>query len=295
MDYSLAEVRAFNAAIQCGNFTRAAQQLSVSQPAITAQIRKLESRFETPLLERFSRGLKPTELGKRLYQITCQYSDLQGAIEALANPQTPPGKMTLRVATASPLVFMPLIAQFNQRFPDVTLKITSVTTLHCKKMLLNREVDIGLFPSGELEPGFSRLAYSSHRLMAILKAGHPYATQKNLSVLQLRDEPLIFYKPEACTQQLLNDLFRRANMKANANVTVDGRLDMCEAVAYGLGIGFALAQDVRPDERLRTVTVTEASENVLEHVVWQKNRSALPGVRDFIQLTLEQRSETALS
>ncbi|WP_372738554.1 LysR family transcriptional regulator [Neptunomonas sp.] len=290
MDYSLAEVRAYNAVIQCGNFTRAAQQLSVSQPAITAQIRKLESRFEAPLLERFSRGLRPTELGKRLYQITCQYSDLQGAIEALANPQTTPGKMTLRVATASPLVFMPLIAQFNQRFPEVTLKITSVTTLRCKKMILNREVDIGLFPSDELEPGLSRFAYSSHRLMAIVKSNHPLAMQKSLSVTQLEGEPLIFYKPEACTQQLLTALFRKSNMNANAHITVDGRLDMCEAVAYGLGIGFALEQDIRPDERLRTVSITEASAGVLEHVVWQKNRSALPGIRDFIQLTFEQRS-----
>lgn len=291
MDYSLAEVRAFNAAVQCGNFTRAAQQLCVSQPAITAQIRKLESRFEAPLIERFSRGLRPTELGKRLYQITCQYSDLQGAIEALANPQTTPGKMTLRVATSSPLVFMPLIAQFNQRFPEITLKITSVTTLLCKKMVLNREVDIGLFPSDDLESGLSRFAYSSHRLMAIVKSNHPLATQKSLSVEQLEGEPLIFYKPEACTQQLLNDLFRKSNVHACANMTVDGRLDMCEAVAYGLGIGFALEQDIRPDDRLRTVAVTEASEHVLEHVVWQKNRSTLPGIRDFIQLTLEQRSE----
>lgn len=292
MDYSLAEVRAYNAAIQCGNFTRAAQQLSVSQPAITAQIRKLESRFEAPLLERFSRGLRPTELGKRLYQITRQYSDLQGAIEALANPETMPGKMTLRVATASPLVFMPLIAQFNQRFPEVTLKITSVTTQHCKKMVLNREVDIGLFPSDELEAGLSRFAYSSHRLMAIVKSNHPLASQKSLSVAQLESESLIFYKPEACTQQLLNDLFYRSNVNVSANVTVDGRLDMCEAVAFGLGIGFALEQDIRPDHRLCTVAVTEASEHVLEHVVWQKNRSALPGIRDFIQLTLESSNDT---
>ncbi len=292
MDYSLAEVRAFNAAIQCGNFTRAAQQLSVSQPAITAQIRKLESRFESPLLERFSRGLRPTELGKKLYQITCQYSDLQGAIEALANPQTMPGKMTLRVATASPLVFMPLIAQFNQRFPEVTLKITSVTTLLCKKMVLNREVDIGLFPSDELEAGLSRLAFSSHRLMAIVQTEHSFAALESLSVAQLRNEPLIFYKPEACTQQLLNDLFSRYQVNTSAHVVVDGRLDMCEAVAYGLGIGFALEQDIRPDVRLRTLPVVEASEHVLEHVVWQKNRSSLPGIRDFIQLTLEQRSDT---
>jgi DNA-binding transcriptional LysR family regulator len=83
MDYSLSEIRAYNAIVKCGNFSRAAEKLNVSQPAVTAQIRKLESRFEYPLLERFSKGVIPTELGKRLYHLSCQYEDLDKAIDVL--------------------------------------------------------------------------------------------------------------------------------------------------------------------------------------------------------------------
>ncbi len=288
MDYSLAEIRAFNAAIQCGNFTRAAQQLNVSQPAITAQIRKLESRFSHPLLERFSKGICATELGQQLYRITCQYQDLQGAIAVLANPGKLPEDVTLGVATASPLVFMPLIAEFSRIFPDVTLKITTATTTQCKQLVHSREVDIGLFPQQLAEPGVSRFAFTSHGLMAVLKHDHPLAQQADISVHQLAGQPLIFYKPEACTQQLLEALFRHNGYNPSAQVRVDGRMDMCEAVSYGLGVGFSFANDIRPDERLRILPVREAVDEVVEHVVWLKNRSTLPGIRDFIHLALEQ-------
>lgn len=289
MDYSMAEIRAFNATLQAGNFTRAAEQLSVSQPAITAQIRKLESRFTAPLLERFSKGVRATDLGKQLYQITRQYNDLEAAIEVLTNPTLSPGKMTLKVANASSIVFMPLIAEFSRRFPQTTLKIKSVTTSECRTLVMNRDVDIGLFPLREESGELSRLAFSSHRLMAVLRPDHPLAGKGSVSVKALAGETLIVYKPEACTQQLLEGVFGRHQLTVSGNVVVDGRLDMSEAVCHGLGVGFALEQDIRPDSRLVVMPIVEATDDVVEHVVWMKNRRSLPGIRDFIQLALEQR------
>ncbi|WP_198146989.1 LysR family transcriptional regulator [Marinobacter psychrophilus] len=289
MNYSMAEIRAFNATLQTGNFTRAAALLSVSQPAITAQIRKLESRFMSPLLERFSKSVRATELGHQLYQITRQYHDLEAAIDALSNPTLAPGKMTLQVANASSLIFMPLIAEFSRRFPLTTLKIRSVTTSECRQLLLNREVDIGLFPLMNDNSELSRLAFSSHRLVAVLRLDHPLAHKSAVSVRELAAEPLIIYKPEAYTQQTLEQLFGRHQLTVSGNVVVDGRLDMSEAVYHGLGVGFALEQDFSSDSRLKVLPVTEATDDVIEHVVWMKNRRNLPGIRDFIHLAIEQR------
>lgn len=280
----MAEIRAFNATFQTGNFTRAAGLLSVSQPAITAQIRKLESRFSVPLLDRFSKGVRATELGKQLYQITRQYHDLEVAIEVLANPTLSSGKMTLKVANASSIIFMPLIAEFSRRFPLTTLKIESVSTTECRQLVLNREVDIGLFPLIDDNKELSRLAFSAHRLVAVLRPDHPLAGKTSLSVKELANEALIAYKPESCTQHMLEELFARHQLTVSCNVVVDGRLDMSEAVYHGLGIGFTLEQDLHPDPRIIVKPIIEATDEVVEHVVWIKQRKSLPGIRDFIQL-----------
>lgn len=290
MNCSMSEIRAFNATLQAGNFTRAAALLLVSQPAITAQIRKLESRFSTPLLERFSKEVRPTDLGKQLYQITRQYDDLEAAMEVLSNPMRASGKMTLKVANASSIIFMPLIAEFSRRFPLTTVKIESVTTSQCRDLVLKREVDIGLFPLLDDNREFSNLAFSSHRLVAVLPLNHPLADKHSLSVKTLAKESLIVYKPEAGTQQLLEKLFSRHKVSVSGNVVVDNRLDMSEAVYHGLGVGFVLEQDFRSDPRFIVLPIIEATDEVVEHVVWIKNRRSLPGIRDFIQLAMQLRS-----
>lgn len=289
MDYSLAEIRAFNATVQCGNFSRAAEKLGVSQPAITAQIRKLETRFDFPLLERFSKGVVPTELGRQLYRITCQYQDLEGAVEVLANPHKAPGEMTLRIATASPFVFMPLIALFRQRFSDIQLKIVSATTTDCQDMVLNREVDISLCPVLDETKGLSRLSFHAHKIIAIIPPQHLLAAQDEVNLAELAAQQLIFSRPHACTQLMVDEYFAEQNLHPSSHIVMDNRQEICEAVAHNLGIGFALENDIRPDERICIRPIAEIKTSVVEHVSWLKNRSSLPGIRDFIQLALDQR------
>lgn len=289
MDYSLAEIRAYNATVQCGNFSRAAEKLGVSQPAITAQIRKLESRFDYPLLERFSKGVQPTELGRQLYRITSQFSDLEGSLEILANPNKAPGELTLRVATASPLVFMPLIAEFRQRYPDINLNLISSTSLKCREMIMNREVDIAMCPVVDQPKGISRLSFHAHKVIAIIPPQHPLAEEGEVTLEQLSKEELIFSRPHALTQMVIDEGFADARLFPTSHIIMDNRNEICEAVAYNLGIGFAFENDIRPDERIVIRPIREINSKVVEHVFWLKSRNALPGIRDFIQLALELR------
>ncbi|MCG8426509.1 MAG: LysR family transcriptional regulator [Chromatiales bacterium] len=292
MSLSLSEIRAFNATLKCGNFSRAAVELDVSQPAITAQIRKLEARFDQPLLERFSTGVRPTDFGQRLHRITSQYDDLDGAIRSLAQPCENQGRYQLRIATSSPQVFMPLIAGFSRRYPEATLTINSSTTDDCQSLVLNREADIGLFPMPDDEPGITRLSFHTHRLEAIIPEDHPLSTLEQVSVHQLIEYPLVFRKKGCCTQGLVDKVFASANLQPSVQVCMDARSDMCEAVAHGLGIGFALSNDIRPDGDYRMVPIVEAVDNVEEHMVWLKARTEYPGIRDFIQLAMEMRCTT---
>ncbi len=289
-ELSLAEIRAFNATLAEGNFTRAAQALGVSQPAITAQIRKLEARFDAPLLERINKGVRPTDLGQRLYRITRQYSDLESSIRSLIEPDGADCQL-VRLATASPLVFMPLIARFSQLYPQATLKITSGTTAECRELVLNREVDIGLFPMPENDRNLSRLSFHSHRLVAVINPAHPLARLQQVSVQQLAQQALIFSRSESFTQQLVNRTFAQAGLAPASNMLMNARTDICEAVGHGLGIGFALSHDIRPDPRYVAVPVAEAPQAVLEHLVWLKSRTHLPEIQNFVQLALGLRSQ----
>ena len=146
MDITLNEIRTFNAVVRAGSFTQAAKMLGVSQPAVTAQIRKLESRSEFPLLERFSKEVRPTSLGKQLFQLSCQYLDLDLAVTSLLEPEVRSENFRLKLATASPLIFMPLMAAFKKQYPEAQVQVIAGTTHECRQMIIDREADIGLFP-----------------------------------------------------------------------------------------------------------------------------------------------------
>lgn len=289
-DLTLTEIRAFNATIQLGNFTRAADLLGVSQPAVTAQIRKIEGRFDTPLLERTGKGVKPTDLGQRLYKITRQYVDLDASVQSLIHPAGDERSLEIRIATASPLVFMPLLAAFRQQYPEATLKITSGTTDECREHVLARDVDIGLFPLPKPGVGLSCLTFHSHQLVAIIHPEHLLAQGDSVSVNELINESLIFSRRRSFTQQMVDTAFASEGLTPSSNILIDVRSDICEAVAQGLGVGFALSHDIRPDPGYCAVPIKEAGQEVLEHLVWLKSRTHLPEIKLFVEMALEMRS-----
>ncbi|EAQ67185.1 Transcriptional Regulator, LysR family protein [Marinomonas sp. MED121] len=288
MSISLSEIRAFNAVVEHGNVTRAASALSVSQPAVTAQIRKLESRSGHYLLERTPNGFVLTNQGKRLYQISRQYTDLGNALDDVLSGDTQTPLASIKIATASALIFMPLLAEFRRQYPDTCIDIHSTTSAECQTLLLNREVDVALFPLRDKAPALSHFAFYQHKLKAIVPKGSPLSELKDVSIKALALHPLIFSAHTCYTQFCLDDLLLSQGIKATSQIRLDQRHEICEAVIQGLGVGFAFEGDIRADERYQLLNIIEADEPAVEHVVWLKKRSIMPAVQEFVQLALEQ-------
>ncbi len=287
----MAEIRAFNATVTQGNFSRAAQFLSVSQPAITAQMQKLEARFDSQLLERNHGGVKLTNLGRKLYKITQQYQDLETLIKQLAQEDLTARNRDIQVATSSPLLFLPLTVEYRKLYPDANVKVINGTTEECKAMLLAREVDIGMFPVENGNPELARLSFHTHKLVAIVPIDHKIAKLDTVSVDELMNHPLIYTKKGAITQDYVDMAFASKGHYPEPNICLDGRFETCHAVHLGLGIGFAFVEDVPKDKGLAQVPIKEEPNETTEHICWLKSRSNVQGIRDFVDMALEKCSE----
>ncbi|MFT5707614.1 MAG: DNA-binding transcriptional LysR family regulator [Oceanospirillaceae bacterium] len=294
MDLTLSEIRSFHALVKQGSFTKAAKQLNVSQPAITAQIRKLESRVEQPLLERFHKGVKPTPIGLQLYRISCEYVDLDAEVEALFRPKEPILDFQLRVATSSPIIFMPLMAAFKNNYPNAKLKVISGTTETCRAAVLNREADIGLFPVTENEKGVESSLYHRHYLVAILNKNHPLSNEEVISIEQLANEPIIAHKPDSFTQKYANQLFAAQDITPHVEMEMGMADHVCNAVILNLGVGFSLSNDIHPDPRLKLIPIKEALQAVEEHLVWLKGQRKKQGIQEFVKLAIKSRAAKSI-
>ncbi|WP_261841858.1 LysR family transcriptional regulator [Aliamphritea ceti] len=290
MDITLNEIRTFNAVVRAGSFTQAAKLLGVSQPAVTAQIRKLESRCEFPLLERFSKEVRPTSLGKQLHQLSCQYLDLDLAVASLLEPEVRSENFRLKVATASPLIFMPLMAAFKKQYPKALVQVIAGTTHECRQMIMEREADIGLFPMPNPPSGLSRLAFHCHGLTAILPKDHRHACAESVTAHDLIEDPLIAYKNNSFTQEYVKAVFSSAELNPRFEMMMSTSEHVSNAVVQGLGVGFALSDDIRPDHLYALVPVEGTDMDVTEHVVWLKTRSQQQGIREFVEMALTRRN-----
>jgi len=276
------QLKAFNAVARAGGFTRAAHRLAVSQPAITAQIRRLETDHDVVLFERTTTGVQLTAIGRRLFRITQHLDDMEEAAAILlggGDDMVPP---VLRISTASPQVFMPAIAAFRRAYPDVDVNLSVGSTGEAIRLLLDREVDLALTPVLRDDDRLDSMEFLAQRLVLLVDAEHPFARWESVTLAQAVGEPLISRIGMSTTQKVADQALAMHGLRPRPVLRLETREAVHEAVANGIGISLVLERDVPPDNRLKVVPLVDVDSGTSECVVWLHSRRALGQIRDFI-------------
>ena len=152
----LRALRYFIAVVEVGSLSRAAHSLYVAQPALTAQIKKLEAELGAQLLERSHAGVTPTPAGTQLYQDARRLlSDAEAMGERIRRlPQGPEGSVTIAVPfLLTTLLLRPVIAQLSQTHPRIRVFVLDGLSLTVQKAVLERRADIGIVVDTPALPG----------------------------------------------------------------------------------------------------------------------------------------------
>ena len=284
-----AQMRAFNAIARERSFSKAARFLGVSQPAVTQQVRKLEQTFEVVLFERRgSGGVDMTEIGQRLFRVTQALDDINAMALGVLRRQRTTTSGRLRIATASPQVFMPLLARFRARYPNVDLDVFAGGTHDALNKLIDREADIGLFPLSGDDPRFLSRPVVRQRLMALVPSGHALASRASIGLQELVSQPVIFRTSASFTQTLTEEALREQRIAVHPALRLQSREAAIEAVANSIGVGFILSEDMTGDPRIKPVKLARVHKTVMEGVVCLKQRFELSPINDFFNFAVEQ-------
>jgi DNA-binding transcriptional LysR family regulator len=221
-------LRQFLAVVREGTITAAAESLSMTQPALTKSIQKLESELNAKLFERLPRGLSLTLFGKMLLphaqriDADCRLGDLE--LRAFDNGQTgllKVGAGHLFEASAVPTAF----ARMNEVYPGVKFQLVSGTMQKTYALLLSGELDLmfGLLPPQEEIPGFlacSPILELTQRIIAA--ASHPLVAAKEVSVNDFAEYPWVVLQRDLSLVNMLFSLLTQEGAKApriNVEVT----------------------------------------------------------------------------
>jgi LysR family transcriptional regulator, nitrogen assimilation regulatory protein len=287
----LRELRYFAAAARTGNLGRAAQDLNVTPPAISQQLRKLEDELGTQLLIRHSRGVTPTPAGARLLE---RIDAILHLLNAPLDPEQSAAHIGATVSLAMPaeigaLLAAPLVAQVRRRWPGVALDLREDAGAGIEARLLGCEVDIGVLHD---PPDLDKL-----RIEPLLTEGlglvmaPSAALARSSSPLRLRDlagVPLILPNPRHWTRRLLARAGFQRGVRFDAVFQVDSVSMTKEMIRAGLGSSVMPGSAVR-DELARGALVFRPLEQPTLSTTYSigVRCMAAPVVRDVAQVAGE--------
>ena len=281
MRYS--QLRAFHNVALHGGFSRAAQALNQTQPALSDQVRKLEQEHDTLLFHRDRKQVRLTAAGEGLFLMTRQFFEQEGAIEDYLTRSRATIDGTLRIVADSAMHITNAISQFRKSYPDVFISVQTGNTAEVLEKLRNYDAEVGVVGNVTRAPDLETHDLGRTPITAIAaKRAFPPDT-KAIAFSELAKWPLVFREPGSRTRQSLEQEAQRRNLSLNPVIEVDGREAMREVVASGAGIGFVSEAEFGHDARLVKVPIADIELGMTETLVYLSMRRDLPVIRAFMR------------
>ncbi len=278
------QLKAFHAVARTGSFTEAANQLAVTQPAVSDHIRKLEQAHGTPLFIRHARGIQLTEIGKRLFALTEKSAETDAEIETLLSQakELDVGELTIGADAAAHI--MPLIKLFRARYPRVTVRLVGGNSAGLVERLQAFEIDFAIVGQVPDASGLSAFRISNDAMVAVVPSHSPLAKRKSVSLKDLAHQPLVVREAGSHTRELMARAFQSLNLRWTVAIEVEGREACFEAVAEGLGVAIVSEGELPRDKRIAAVAIADRIDPMSEWLVHLKSRTNLRLVQALVEL-----------
>ena len=249
MSLNLHLLRLFVTVARLGSFSRAAEALHISQPAVSRGVREFEDQVGSRLLERGPDGAVPTEAGKILLSHAAILFAAERAAEEDLSALRGMARGTLSIGASTTIStwFLPaLLAEYHHSYPAIKLNMQTANTAQVVERLLLRELDIALVEGPVDHPGILVQPWRQDRLVWIAASTHPLATiPVPLTVASLADELMIVREQGSGTRDVgWTALAEHGVFPCNV-LEIGGTEAIKQAVAAGMGIALVSESAVR--------------------------------------------------
>lgn len=255
---NLDHLTTFRLVISRGSFSGAAEALGLSQPAVSLQIRQLEQALQVRLIERTSRGIKPTPAGITLGEHCIKIDAAVGAaVESVSlHSDDITGTVTVGTgATACIHLLPPLLQELRQTHPLLKVDVRTGNTSDIVRGVEENRIDIGLVTLPAAGKCLSVTPLGTEEFVIILEKDPAEQNIKPLSADDLLSLPLIVFEPGSGTRSLIDEWFRDAGQVARPVMELGSIEAIKRMVRAGLGYSIVPRMSVESPEESRGLSV----------------------------------------
>ncbi len=271
------------------SFSRAAERLLRTQPAVSLAIQKLESDLQEKLIDRSGKDLLLTDAGRIVYEYARRFENLEGELEnALAELRdNSAGRLVVGANESTSLYLLGHIERYRRQYPKVKVQVRRSLSSKIPGELIDGELELGVISYDPEDDRLQTLVIYTDHLAFVVSPQHRFAGRKELSINELGMETFIAHNVLSPYRAVVLKEFQRHKVPLNMDVEMPTVETIRKMVQRNEGVAFlphmTVEQDVEQDV-LREIKVTELNVDRNIRLVYPAKRSLSHAARAFLEL-----------
>ncbi len=285
---TLQQLRLFEAVARHKSFTRAAEEIHLSQPAVSIQVKRLEENIGHALFEQVGKRISLTEAGRELYaaskDVLGRLAELDGTIDALSGEVAG----TLRItAVTSAKYFLPhLLGAFVRRYPGVVPKLMVANRSSLLERVADNEDDLYVMGHVPDDLEVAEYPFLENIISVVASPDHPLARKRKISMQQLTEERFLTRERGSGNRKVVEERFAERGLTINPYMVLGSAEAIKQGVMAGLGISALSLHNLRLEIAAGQIVVLKVDGFPLRrrwNVVHRHGKNLSPAAQTFIE------------
>jgi DNA-binding transcriptional LysR family regulator len=282
-------LQVFETVVAERSFSRAAEKLFRTQPAVSLAIQRLENELGEKLIDRAAKELVPTDTGRTVLDFARRFrnlgDELAGALAELRDKSA--GRLVIGANESSTLYLLPHIQRYRAAFPKIKVQVRRSQSSRIPLELLEGDLELGV---ASYDPGDDRLVTKviyTDALAFIVSPRHRFARRRTVSITELGDETFVAHNVVSPYREVVVREFRRHKVPLRMDVEMPTLETIRSLVASGEGVAFLPRMCVRQDVEsgaVREIHVKELHVERKVRLLYARARTLSHAARAFLEL-----------
>jgi DNA-binding transcriptional LysR family regulator len=293
MNLTLRQLEVFEAVARHLSFTRAAEELYLTQPAVSMQVKQLEGVVGLPLYEQLGKKIHLTEAGRAMHRysraIGEQLREAQQLFEELKGIEG--GRLRITVATTVNYFATRLLSTFCQRYKGVRVSLHVTNREHLLRQLETNETDIALMGQPPVDLDAVAEPFMDNPLVAIAAPDHVLARERRIPLKRLQQETFLMRERGSGTRMAMERFLAEHGIKPSSSIEMTSNEAIKQSVEAGLGLGIVSAHTLELElevGRLKVLDVESFPIMRRWYVVYRKGKRLSAAATAFRQFVLSE-------
>lgn len=288
-------LQVFHTVARLSSFTKAAESLHMTQPAVTFQIRQLEEHFNTRLFDRTHNRISLTAAGDKVFEyadkILALYIEMDSKVRELTGDVS--GVLLIGASTTIAEYVLPsLLGEFKGNYPSVNIRLSVSNSVGIVHMVENNTVDVGIIESPITNKNLAVDVCWHDNLVFICRPDHELAKEKSIPVVKLKGMPFVCREEGSGTREFICAHLEKSNISMqdlNISLEVGSPEAIKSAVEAGLGVSIVSAATIVKEVKLNTL-VALPLDPPLERpfsIVYQRQKFRIRAMDEFMEFAYD--------